>query len=43
MIRWAREVLKELREINQRLKNIESALRTSKNNRNFIATGPHNS
>lgn len=47
MIRWAREVLKLLREINERLERIErnqvSILRSSRNGKNFIATGPHNS
>jgi hypothetical protein len=46
MIRWAREVISLLREINARLERIEknqASILRNRNGRNFIATGPHNS
>ena len=47
MIRWGREVLRLLREINERLERIENnqvaIMRSTKTGRKFIATGQSNS
>lgn len=46
MIRWAREVISLLREINARLERIEKnqvSILRSRNGKNFIATGQYNS
>ena len=46
MIRWGKEVLRLLREINERLERIEKnqvSILRNRNGKNFIATGPHNS
>ena len=45
MIRWAREVISLLREINARLERIERNLASIlriRNGKNYIATGPYN-